>query len=35
LEILFGVPCGFADELKKMESFKTTKASVTEAFIGL
>jgi hypothetical protein len=32
LEILFGVPCGFAVEVKKMEFPKTTKASVKEAF---
>ena len=35
LEILFGVPCGLGVELKKMESPKTTKASVKEAFVGL
>ena len=32
LEILFGVPCGFAVEIKKMEFPKNTKASVKEAF---
>ena len=34
LEILFGVPCSFAVELKKMEFPKNTKASVKEAFAG-
>jgi hypothetical protein len=34
LEILFGIPCDFAVELKKMESPKTTKASFKEAFVG-
>jgi hypothetical protein len=34
LEILFGVPCGFAVEVKKMEFPKNTKASVKEAFAG-